>query len=53
MALAVVNDCEKCTALRTKEAAAKKEAEERAAKKAKEAEQKAAAEAFKAQQKAY
>jgi len=52
MALAVVNDCEKCVALRTKEAMAKKEAEERAAKKAKEAEQKAATEAFKAQQKA-
>ncbi len=49
MALAVVNDCEKCAALRAQKAAAKKDAEERAEKKAKEA---ASAEAHKAQQKA-
>ena len=47
IALAVVNDCEKCAALRAQKAAAKKEAEERAERKAKEA---AAAEAFRVQQ---
>ena len=52
IALAVVNDCEKCADLRAKEAAIKmekeKEAQDRAAKKAREAELKAEQEAVKA-----
>jgi hypothetical protein len=56
IALAVVNDCNRCAGLRAKEAAAKRErekdAEERAAKRAREAELKAEQEAAKAKREA-
>jgi hypothetical protein len=52
MALAVVNDCEKCGALRAQKAAAKKDAEERAERKAREVASAASAEASRLQQKA-